>query len=109
MFFETGSNGKLPSETMELIKRILILLSLIDQKVARHGVRYPGKGDTISMNSLLQHLHSHRGSLAPGFAWMGNWTNPFRIEDASLLTESGDSEHFWLGTRLAKYYGELFG
>ncbi|KAJ3039371.1 hypothetical protein HDV00_012247 [Rhizophlyctis rosea] len=79
------------------------------QVVGRHGTRHPIRSNLRGMTALAEFFRKRRDVLREEYRWLGNWTNPFREEEASLLSRTGEDDMFFLGKRTAKRYLGLFG
>ncbi|CAG8452059.1 10843_t:CDS:2 [Paraglomus occultum] len=68
--------------------------------LARHGIRYPTKGDVNKFNELIE-LFKDVGDEE---SWWRHWRNPFKKFKAGLLAKTGETELYLLGRRTNSRY-----
>jgi multiple inositol-polyphosphate phosphatase/2,3-bisphosphoglycerate 3-phosphatase len=70
--------------------------------LARHGIRFPTKGD-IEDFVHLEKILSQYGYLISNsnFSWLTEWKCPYKLSESGLLTARGEREHYDLAKRLA--------
>lgn len=57
--------------------------------------------------ALLSLLNSHIDEINPDFSWIKDWKNPFKPQDAGLLSQRGMLEHYNLSKRIVKAFPDL--
>lgn len=77
-------------------------------KFSRHGTRNPTAEDIQEFIQLEVFLQSNQPALASQLPWTRNWTNPFKMSDASLLVERGQNDLYRLAKRLQRRYPNQF-
>lgn len=75
--------------------------------MARHGARYPGKSDIEAFSTLQNTMHQYSSYYTPEYQWMATWENPYSVQEANILTYSGQVEHYNLASRMISRYPDL--
>jgi len=72
---------------------------------ARHGTRYPTKGQNTIYGTLSSTLQANAAQIKnSSYAWLATWKPAFSSSDLSDLSFAGSNEHFDLGKRLGQRF-----
>ncbi|KAL6079656.1 Multiple inositol polyphosphate phosphatase 1 [Balamuthia mandrillaris] len=77
--------------------------------VARHGTREPTSGDQRDLSALESLLVEKKDAIInPDYAWLKEWKNPFRENEAGLLVTPGEQQHYQIALRMREEYPSIF-
>eukprot|EP00002_Diphylleia_rotans_P035316 TRINITY_DN7693_c0_g1_i1.p1 TRINITY_DN7693_c0_g1~~TRINITY_DN7693_c0_g1_i1.p1 ORF type:complete len:517 (-),score=99.22 TRINITY_DN7693_c0_g1_i1:283-1833(-) len=76
---------------------------------ARHGTRFPSRGESGRINALKEKIHLHSDTIQnPVYDWMKSWSGSYDVTKAMYLAPQGVKEHHGLGERMASRFPRLF-